>query len=299
MILEPNRQRRQRAFRVVAGVVVVLFVAAILASGWTLPAFSIATATPSMAPLPTATTAPVAIVPTPSPASTVPPPPTPAPTKGPDGCFPAPTDLQPATAVSHGPRDRKWIALTFDDGNNPDNVARILRILMSRKANATFFPTARSVDLAPETWLKVARAGYPIGNHTYHHQSLAGLCFEAQLAELRLAKTKFDNHAVPMQGFMRPPYEEFDRDTKVAATAAGEPYMVLWDVDTRDWTGLRRNAITTRALQGGPGSIILMHTTNESTAWALLSIIPKYRERGFTFVTIGQLLGVAGPVPFG
>jgi peptidoglycan/xylan/chitin deacetylase (PgdA/CDA1 family) len=174
----------------------------------------------------------------------------------------------------------------------------MLGILRSRRVNATFFPTARAVELAPQTWLKVAQAGYPIANHTYHHNSLAGMCFERQLAELERAKTVLAEQRIPIQGLMRPPYEDFDRNTRLAARAAGEDYVVLWDVDTFDWTAVGPLTIAARALQGRSGSIILMHTTRPASASALYRIVDRYKARGFRFVTVGQLLGVAGPVPF-
>ena len=278
---------------------IVLFVGGLLASGWTLPALSnvIPTATPAPTPEPSPT-GEVAVTPTATPEPSLPPP-SPAPTPGPDGCLPPPAGLQPATLVSHGPRPDRVVALTFDDGNNPVNVQKILWILVSRKVNATFFPTARSVQLAPTTWRRVAQAGFPIANHTYHHASLKGQCYAAQLAELNTAKTVVARESVPMQGFMRPPYEEFDANTRLAASAAAESHVVLWDVDTLDWTGISATAIVSRALHGRAGSIILMHTTRPATASALYKIIEGYRKRGFRFVTVGEMLGIPGPAPFG
>jgi peptidoglycan/xylan/chitin deacetylase (PgdA/CDA1 family) len=296
VILEPNRRRRGRVVRALAGVVVVLFIGGVLASGWTLPAFSIVLPTASPPPV-ASPTAVVAVAPTATPVPTAPPP-TPSPTPGPDGCIPPPADLQPATVVSHGARTDKVVALTFDDGNNPENVERILALLYGQHINATFFPTARAVELAPKTWAQVAQLGYPLGNHTYHHASLRGQCFGAQVAELDLAKGKLAEQTLTIQPFMRPPYEEFDANTTYAATAAGEGYVVLWDVDTFDWTGASRQTIANRALAGREGSIILMHTTSAATKSALYEIIEKYTKRGFRFVTVGQLLGIPGPVPF-
>lgn len=298
MILEPNRQRRRRVFRVAAALVAVVLAGAAVAAGWTVPALSniIPTASPAPAVSPTAA---VAVVPTPTPTlAPTAPLPTPQPTLTPEGCVPPPSDLVPAVVASHGLRTVKAIALTFDDGNNSGNVARIREFLIAHRVNATFFPTARAVELAPTTWLRVAQAAFPIANHTYHHQSLEKLCFEAQLTELEKAKSVFLEQSLPMQPYMRPPYEDFDLNTRLAANAAGEGYVVLWDVDTLDWTGIGSKAIASRALAAGRGSIILMHTSSPATAAALYQIVSHYRKWGYTFVTIGQLLGIPGPVPF-
>jgi peptidoglycan/xylan/chitin deacetylase (PgdA/CDA1 family) len=300
VILEPNKRRRRRLFRAIAGIVLIAVIAVVgFTSRWTLPTFSFAfaNATPSPAP----TTLVAAATDPPTPAATLPPtepPPTPAPTPGPDGCIPPPPDLQPATVVSHGPRTGKQVALTFDDGNNAPNVLRIVKFLTARHINATFFPTARAVELAPSTWQTVSKAGFPIANHTYHHQDLTTLCYERQLAELEKAKAVNAANQIAVQGYMRPPFEAFNGSTRLAAAAAGEAHVVLWGVDTLDWTGLGKWAIYRRAIVGGPGSIILFHTSSAATLDALGPIVGNYLKRGFTFVTVGQMLGVPGPVPF-
>ena len=224
--------------------------------------------------------------------------PEPSPTRGPNGCFPPPGDLQPAVVVDHGPRTKKVVALTFDDGNNKANVRRILAFLIKNRVNATFFPTGRSIELAPVTWQMVADAAYPIGNHTYNHRSLGGLCYEAQLQELMRGVRTFQAQPLPLQPIMRPPYEAFDERTRLAASAAGASHVILWDVDTEDWTGIGREAIARRALAGRAGSIVLMHTSSWATSAALPTIVKWYRKRGFEFVTVQQLLGIPGPVPF-
>ncbi len=298
MIIEPNRRRRNRIFRAFAGVVALAFVATLLAAGWTLPAFSFASATTSPPPAPTATTPPVAVVPTPTPEVTIEPSPAPSPTQMPNGCWPPPAEATPALVVSHGDRTQKVVALTFDDGTNSVNVHRILGILARAKVNATFFPTGKSVQLFPDEWKHVAQTGYPIANHTFSHPSLKGLCFPLQLGELLHDEQILRDLGIPMLPVMRPPYEEFDDVTRQAATAAGESHVVLWDVDTLDWTGISTSRIASAALSGKAGSIILMHTGPVNTARALPTIISQYRKRGFTFVTIGQMFGLGGSVPF-
>ena len=302
MIIEPNKRRRTRIFRAFAGAVAIVMVGAMVASGLTLPAISfMANATPTTGPTPTAASAvasesagPTSVTPSPSPSPTA----VPIPTADAHGCFPPPTGTVPAIVISHGDRSKKQVALTFDDGTNPDNVHRILGVLYRAKVNATFFPTGRSVQLFPDVWKGVAEAGYPIANHTYSHQSLRGLCFQLQLAELLHDERVLDGLGLTMLPVMRPPYEEFDESTRYATSAAGESHVVLWDVDTMDWTGLSVSAIVNRAMAGRGGSIVLMHTSPGNTTNALRTIISRYRARGFTFVTVGQMLGVEGAVPF-
>jgi peptidoglycan-N-acetylglucosamine deacetylase len=215
-------------------------------------------------------------------------------------CDPPPADLTGARVLSHGSRDRKLVALTFDDGYNPSNTLRILGILRQAHVNATFFVTGRAVQLFPGVWREVAAAGYPIGDHTYDHHALKGLCFSAQLLELsHQADAVRDVLGQDPVALMRPPYGSRDATTPLAASAAGDAAVVLWDVDTNDWSGLGATAVARRALSGGKGSIVLMHTLYTTTAAALPRIIAGYRARGFQFVTVGELLGVPGPVPFG
>jgi peptidoglycan/xylan/chitin deacetylase (PgdA/CDA1 family) len=292
MILEPNRRRRTRALRALAGVLVVFAITIVFANGWVaplttaIPSAQMSTVVPTHAPFPISTLVPTPSAVAPSPSLV-------------GGCQPAPAGLRPAVAEFHGPRTQKVVALTFDDGKNSANVLKILKILQHEHANATFFPTARSVELDPDLWRKVAQAGFPIGNHTYSHRSLLGLCYADQLAELMLDRTVLDGLGIPMLPAMRPPYEEFDDITLLAASSAGASTAVLWDVDTLDWTGVRASTIVARALAGREGSIVLMHTGGTATSTALPIIIDRYRHRGFTFVTIGTLLSIPGSVPFG
>jgi peptidoglycan/xylan/chitin deacetylase (PgdA/CDA1 family) len=215
------------------------------------------------------------------------------------GCEPAPATVRPAKVVHHGPRDQKVVALTFDDGWDPGNTMKILAILEHYKVNATFFPIGRAVHLFPSVWKAVAAGGFPIGDHSYDHPHLKGLCFAGQLSQLtRPQATMLDVLGAEPFDIMRPPYGAYDYNTRLAASAAGDPSLILWDVDTRDWDGLSRFQIARLAEAGHEGSIILMHTFVHATAAALPHIIYTYWKLGYRFVTVGQLLGLGGPVPY-
>lgn len=257
--------------------------------------------TPSLLPAPTATPTPPTPPPTPRPTATPPPlaPAPPPPDSEADDCPSPPRDVMPAPVLSHGDQRRKVVALTFDDGFDAENTRRILGILKRYHVNATFFPTGRAILAAPDVWRDVVAAGFPIGDHTFNHPRLSDLCYAAQLSELkRQANAVRSELGIRVQPYMRPPYEAWNRTTRIATRAAGQRAVVLWNIDTRDWAGSTVGTIRRRALHGDNGAIVLMHTTVENTAIALPDIIRGYRARGFEFVTIGEMLGLDGPVPY-
>ncbi len=285
VIIQPNQRRRKRLLRMSAVIVGIIVITSVAAWGWSIR--------PAESSVPEPTAVAVAVVPT---ATAIPSPTTPAPSPSPIpsfiGCAPAPAELVPAIVISHGPRTKKVVALTFDDGTSAESTLKIVRTLMREHATATFFPTGRSVERFADVWRRVAAAGYPIGNHTYSHMSLAGQCYEAQLAELLHDERVLGELGLKLLPVMRPPYEEWDAATSLASRAAGESHIILWDVDTHDWTGVSAPTIVSRAVRGQAGSIVLMHTI-KNTADALPAIIHRYRDRGYTFVTVPSLLDIA------
>ena len=67
---------------------------------------------------------------------------------------------------------RDEIALTFDDGPDPEVTPRVLDLLDAAGARATFFCIGRRVEAHPEIAAEIARRGHRIENHTYTHPHL-------------------------------------------------------------------------------------------------------------------------------
>lgn len=75
------------------------------------------------------------------------------------------------------PTKEKVVALTFDDGPDPDNTARILDLLKEHNAKATFFVIGEKVKRNPELVKREAEEGHELANHTYHHLFLSNRSF--------------------------------------------------------------------------------------------------------------------------
>ncbi len=72
-----------------------------------------------------------------------------------------------------GAQDRKAVALTFDDGPDPDYTPAILSILERRHVPATFFIIGEEALEHPEIVRRIERDGDELGNHSYTHPNLA------------------------------------------------------------------------------------------------------------------------------
>jgi peptidoglycan-N-acetylglucosamine deacetylase len=199
--------------------------------------------------------------------------------------------------VTHGPRDEKVIALTFDDGWSTPRCQKIVETLVAHNVPATFLPNAMYVRQNPTFWRRVAELGFPIGNHTTNHRDLTELTGPGIYKEIdRDRKIVEQITGVPMIRVMRPPFGSYNKRTIRQAANAGFPKLLLWDTTAKD-TSRRASlrAMTKAALSGRNGSIVVLHCGPKATPRILPKIIAGYRARGFRFVTIPALLGIDAP----
>jgi peptidoglycan-N-acetylglucosamine deacetylase len=92
--------------------------------------------------------------------------------------------------------------------------------------------------------------------------------------------------------FFRPPYGALSETVIRVAVAEGYK-IILWNVDSLDWSGIPRTALATNVLSQ---LIILMHSATarggnlQNTVQALPSIIQRLRREGYRFVKVSELL---------
>jgi peptidoglycan-N-acetylglucosamine deacetylase len=80
--------------------------------------------------------------------------------------------------LSQAAHEANQIAITIDDGPNPEVTPAVLDILDSSNAKASFFCIGRLVELHPYLAQEIIRRGHSIENHSYghrHHFSLMGM----------------------------------------------------------------------------------------------------------------------------
>ena len=201
------------------------------------------------------------------------------------------------TPLFHGSRDTPLIALTIDDDWSAARVGTIFDTLQRASVAATFFPYANATRSDPGLWRAITAAGYPYANHTRSHPLMTRLTPRAQAAEITEARDILEGiTGSPMLPVFRPPYGAYDAKLLDVARASGFPTVLLWDTSDADTSVRATQAQLVRAaMRGTNGSVLLTHGGPTLTPLILPTIIALYRDLGFRFVTVPELLGWATP----
>jgi peptidoglycan/xylan/chitin deacetylase (PgdA/CDA1 family) len=195
-----------------------------------------------------------------------------------------------------GPEGRRVVALTFDDGPDPDYSERFLEALGSRPA--TFFSLGERVRRWPELARSLASAGHEVACHGDTHRALGAMGPGRARDELRRARDSITEVVERPPRFYRPAYGVFILPAWIEAPRLGMR-RTLWSTWARDWAAdATPDLIASRTLGGAePGAILLLHDSDgspgapERTLRALPRILDGIEERGLDLVTLSDLVG--------
>ena len=184
-------------------------------------------------------------------------------------------------------KNRKVVALTFDDGPNPATTNQALDTLSKYGIKATFFVLGKNVSGNEEILKRMKADGHVIGNHSWSHPVLSKLSLDEakkQITDTEAALTKVLGSSSKL---MRPPYGAITDDIRNSLDLS----FIMWDVDSLDWKSKNEASILTEIQREVKnGSIILMHDIHAETVNALPKVIDYLKGQGYDFVTIPDLL---------
>ena len=198
------------------------------------------------------------------------------------------------------------VALTFDDGPDPQTTPRILATLQKQNIKATFFVLGSQVEKHPALLRRIVEEGHTIGNHTYDHPDMSNLTpgqMRVELQRTQKAVDKAMGYHYEMQ-IMRPPYGEpyFDGSGALPAfqriVRQEQLFPVVWTIDTQDYlkAGNPRGIVKSVVRRGRTGrgkdrdQVVLMHDIHSQDAQALPGIIDHLEHQGREFVSVNDLL---------
>ncbi|MFK0150684.1 polysaccharide deacetylase family protein [Streptomyces sp. NPDC090499] len=194
-------------------------------------------------------------------------------------------------------RKAKCVALSFDGGPSP-TTPRLLDILKQQHLHATFFVQGRGhISKYPGILRRIAEEGDEIGNHTWTHPRLTDLDEADARAELTRTQNAIERITGTRPVLMRPPEGRTDRKVARICRELGLA-QVLWSVTAKDYETTDSALITERVLdQTHRDGIILLHDLHKGTVPAVPGILKALKQRGYTVVTVSQLLAPAKPRP--
>jgi cellulose synthase/poly-beta-1,6-N-acetylglucosamine synthase-like glycosyltransferase/peptidoglycan/xylan/chitin deacetylase (PgdA/CDA1 family)/spore germination protein YaaH len=204
------------------------------------------------------------------------------------------------------------VALSFDDGPDPQWTPKILDILKRKGATGTFLMIGEEAQQNIGLMRRVLREGNEIGNHTYTHPSISEISLNRLDLEVKLTERLFASKLGVQPLYFRPPYdidEEPDTDDQAAPVVhvQNDGFIIVGNkIDTSDWDEHIRKTSQEIAqsvldqltkMKTRPqfqGSIILMHDGGGNraiTVAALPVLIDALRAHGYTIVPVSELMG--------
>ena len=179
------------------------------------------------------------------------------------------------------------VALTYDDGPYSPVTNRILDTLERYNAKATFFVVGNRVSSYSSTVKRAHDMGCEIANHTYSHTILTSADYNTIQSEINRTNSAVYNVTGKSPQIVRAPGGEVN--SRVLSTV-GYPF-VGWDVDTLDWSSRNASSVVSNIKNNvRNGTIVLMHDLYSSTASATETIVPWLINRGYSLVTVSELM---------
>jgi len=200
-----------------------------------------------------------------------------------------------------GKADKK-IVLSFDDGPDEKYTPEILDILKQQKIHAAFFVIGLNAENNLGVLKRIYDEGHEIGNHSFSHPNLAEINPERAAVELNTTRRIIESVTGHTTILFRPPYnadaepQSYDDIMPIVISSKQNYLTVAESIDPRDWeAGISVDSIMSRIkAQENYGNILLLHDAGgnrEATIKALPEIIKYFRDKGYTFTTVSELLG--------
>ena len=195
------------------------------------------------------------------------------------------------------------VAITFDDGPDPQWTPKILDILKARGVQATFFVMGQKANAYPGLIRRIVEEGHELGNHSYNHPDLSRASAWRVRLELNATQRAIQSITGRSTLLFRPPYDadrtphtrvELDA-LRIAEELGYVPAMA--SIDPLDWMLPSADEIVARVRAQRPyGRVVLLHDgggDRSHTVAALEPLLDYLGRRGDQVVPLHALLGAA------
>ena len=198
-------------------------------------------------------------------------------------------------AMIHGPRGAKGVALTFDDGPDPESTKKTLDALDAAGAKATFFVIGKKAEAHPDTMRDILERGHLVGLHSYAHDRLFALKGARRWKkDLKRGARVLEEITGKKPKLFRPPIGHTVPHTPRIVRELGMR-VIGWDVSARDGIRADPKDVARRVLEGArDGAIVLLHDASErgthapAGVAALPAILEGLKKKGLAVVPLSD-----------
>ncbi|MGV9247436.1 polysaccharide deacetylase family protein [Streptomyces sp. NPDC003710] len=194
--------------------------------------------------------------------------------------------------ISHGPRDRPRVALTFHGQGDPSIATAILDTAEHAGARITVLAVGTWLDEHPDITRRILKGGHDLGNHTQRHLDINTMSEEDARAEIQKCADRLRRLTGSIGTWFRP--SRARRATPLVSRLArdvGYPHVLSYDVDSLDHTSPGAPAVTHKVADDvRNGSVVSLHFGYPDTVVALPAILHALDRRGLSAVTTTELL---------
>ena len=202
--------------------------------------------------------------------------------------------------IRHGDRKERNVALTFDDGPDAVITPRILDVLRSHGAYATFFVIGRYAQEHPELVKRILDEGHELGNHSHGHSRLLNLHPRRHMQQdIELGIAILNKMGAPGAGKLYRPPMGLKNPVLARIQRSLGLRVIAWSLHAGDTRKPDASSIVRRVLgRVRPGDIVLFHDGHDlphrqrgmAVVEALEKILPGLKDKELATVTISELL---------
>lgn len=183
-------------------------------------------------------------------------------------------------------KEKKTVAITFDDGPSSKYNSEFLDVLAKNKAHGTFFMVGTMMQACQKCVKDTYESGNEVASHTYNHINMTRKSIEEVNASIKKTDDLFYQITGSHIKYVRPPYGSYN---KTNLENVDYP-LILWNLDTEDWRDKDVDRIVEYVMDNvSDGSIILMHELYETSLEALEIILPRLYAEGYQVVSVSEL----------
>ncbi|MEM6886236.1 MAG: polysaccharide deacetylase family protein [Verrucomicrobiota bacterium] len=194
-----------------------------------------------------------------------------------------------------GTHKNRHVAITFNDGPNPEVTPGILKALKAHDVPATFFLIGREALSHVTLAKRLVKEGHEVGNHTMNHVKCSEEPERELFRQIQDAQDAIRFASGEEARWFRPPYGDFDEAQMHLPSRSGLS-TVFWTSKVKDWEKDDADAIIKQVKAGlAPGAIFSLHEKRSCVGDAMGGILEAIKAADLKPVTLSQMFAQEQP----